>query len=298
MTAFATAIQNVGAERLHTSIDQEKEIGMDIKVPDSISNEDLRPIAMANFRAGGVIRDLPSLIGISEERAEQYIEWLRERTQRRFPDRRYPILIPDTSPTSYISFERALNLRVADEPTGDWHFEESFFGYPEPTYIPLAGENGLIDTVPALGSLGVREMGHTIAWKEIKPYDGPVWVANHYRAIADISMDELLGERPDLVLPACQVADWLWSDEDFDILVRDYLKPLRRLVRGRLREAFDAWLPTVVPDAWYSGTLSGASRAPDVGSAEASSASRPGAEGWKCPSVRVWSRASHHGLGL
>ena len=47
------------------------------------------------------------------------------------PDVRYPILISKASPISYISFKRALNLRLPGELTGDWHFEASFFGYPE-----------------------------------------------------------------------------------------------------------------------------------------------------------------------
>ena len=221
---------------------------MDNKVADSISNEDLDPIALEHFMEGGELDDLPSVIGISERRVEEYVEWLKVKTAPRYPDRRYPILIPQTSPTSYISFELALNLRIdgqGEYTTGDRHFEASFFGYPEPTYAPLAGRDGLVNTVPALGSLGVRDMGRQIASHGIKPYDGPVRVANHYRAIADIAMDHLLGPWPWEVLPACEI-DWLWTEEDFEILVGDYLKPLRGLVRGELGKIFDAWLPTVV----------------------------------------------------
>ena len=227
---------------------------MEIKVPDSISNEDLDPIALAYCEEGGEIGDLPSVIGISERRVEDYVAWLEAVTAPRFPDRRYPILIPETSPTSYISFERALNLRLPDDEefmTGDWHFETSFFGYPEPTYAPLAGRKGLVNTVAALGSLGVRDMGRQIADHGIKAYEGPVWVANHYRAIADIAMDRLLGPWPHEVLPACEIDDWLASKEDFEILVGDYLKPLRGLLRGALREVFDAWLPSVMYGAAY-----------------------------------------------
>ena len=53
------------------------------------------------------------------------------------------------------------------------------------------------------------------------------------------------------VLPACQIDDWLWSEEDFDILVEDYLKPLRAQIRGLRRKAYDKWLPTVVYGADY-----------------------------------------------
>ncbi len=92
-------------------------------------------------------------------------------------------------------------------------------------------------------------MGHLIADYGIKPYDGPVWVANHYRAIADIAMHEPLGPCPEEVLPACQIDDWRWSEEDYEVLVADYLKPLRGLVKEELGRIFDAWLPTVVFDA-------------------------------------------------
>lgn len=225
---------------------------MEVKVSDSISNKDLDPIVLAHWREGGYAADLPSVIGISEQRVEEYLKWLRASTRPRYPDRRYPILIPETSPTNYISFARALNLRLPEEfTTGDWHFEESFFGYPEPAYAPLAGRDGLVNTVPALGSRGVRDMGRLIAKRGIKPYDGPVWVANHYRAIADIAMHMLLGPCPEEVLPPREIDEWLWSEEDFEILLRDYLRPMRRLLRGHLKEAYDAWLPTVVYDAPY-----------------------------------------------
>ncbi len=52
---------------------------MKIKVPDSISNEDLNPIALAYFREGGEMDDLPAVIGISERRVADYLEWLKDR---------------------------------------------------------------------------------------------------------------------------------------------------------------------------------------------------------------------------
>lgn len=171
------------------------------------------------------------------------------------PDRRYPILIPETSPTSYISFKCALNLRLEDVDeewvTGDWHFEESFFGFRKQTYTSLAGRPGLIDTVPALGSLGVRDMAQVIADAGIRPNEGPVWVANHYRAIADTCMHQLAGSYPKGVLTPCQINDLLWTEQVIDTLVEDYLKPLRRLTGGAGREVFDKWLPTVVYGVTY-----------------------------------------------
>ncbi len=228
---------------------------MDVTIDDSISNEDLDPIALAYSSAGGYIADLPSVIGISPERVEEYLEWMRSKLVFPVPDRRYPILIPETSPTSYISFKCALNLRLEDVDeewvTGDWHFEESFFGFRKQTYTSLAGRPGLIDTVPALGSLGVRDMAQVIADAGIRPNEGPVWVANHYRAIADTCMHQLAGSYPKGVLTPCQINDLLWTEQDIDTLVEDYLKPLRRLTGGAGREVFDKWLPTVVYGVTY-----------------------------------------------
>lgn len=98
----------------------------------------------------------------------------------------------------------------------------------------------------------MRDVGRQIANAGIKPYEGPVWVANHCRAIADIAVDRLQDWSWSAeTLPAHQINDWLWSEEDFDILVRDYLKPMRGQIRGRTTEAFDEWLPTVVDGADY-----------------------------------------------
>ena len=223
----------------------------DLTIPESVSNEDLQKIAWDFAREGGDLVRLPRILGLSEQRWEEYIGWLRARGQPKFADRRYPILIPKTSPTSYISFNRALNLRLPGELTGDWHFESSFFGYPEGTYSHLAGPNGLVDMTPTLGSHGVRDMGRRIAGYGIKAYDGPVWVANHYRAIADKAMHLLQGRCSAEVLPACQINDWMWSQEDIDVLVEEYLTPLRGQIQGPRREAFDQWLPTVVYGATY-----------------------------------------------
>ena len=224
---------------------------LDLTIPEFVSNEDLKKIAWDFARKGGNLAKLPKILGLSDDRWHEFTAWLRNRTDPRQPDPKYPIVIPETSPTSYISFKRALNLRLPDEWTGDWHFDVSFFGYPERSSAPLAGRHGLVNTTPTLGSRGVRDMGHLIADHGIKPYDGPVWVANHYRAIADMAMHRLQGSWCAASLPAHQIGDWLWSEEDFEILVEDYLKPMRGQIRGSMREAYDRWLPTVVYGADY-----------------------------------------------
>ena len=72
--------------------------------------------------------------------------------------------IPVTTPTRYVSFQAALNLRLPGEETGDWHYCSSFFTYAEyPHTIRLAGPSGRADTTSSLGSRGVRDMAHILA---------------------------------------------------------------------------------------------------------------------------------------
>lgn len=69
--------------------------------------------------------------GLSGKRRTEFLEWLKDRSAHRQPVPCYPILIPETSPTSYIARKRAVNLHFTGEVTGDWHFDVSFSRYPE-----------------------------------------------------------------------------------------------------------------------------------------------------------------------
>lgn len=205
--------------------------------------------------AGGEPRYLIPLLGLSENQWQSFMAAVHEHAQPRRPVEGHPILIPPTSPTSYISFRRALNLCLPNEWTGGLHFEEYFFGFVEPTVTPLAGPGGRVDSTPPLGSKGVRDMGRIIADHKIQPYNGPVYVANHYRALADIALSSLLNLsledmreiEPASILSAWEVNDML-NDEDAEInhLVEEYLKPLRGQLNGVRMNAYDRWLPTIV----------------------------------------------------
>ena len=98
-------------------------------------------------------------------------------------------------------------------------------------------------------------MGRIIADLKIQPHDGPVYVANHYRALADIALDSLMhsplvalrGLEPPDVLSAWEVNDMLNSeDREIRHLIDEYLKPLRGQLKGLRREAYYRWLPTIV----------------------------------------------------
>ena len=207
------------------------------------------------WRAGGRPRDLIPLLGLSQDQWESFMDAVHEHAKPRKRAEGHPILIPPTSPTSYVSFRRALNLCLPDEWTGGLHFQEYYFGYVEPTVTPLAGPGGRVDSTPSLGSKGVRDMGRIIADHKIQPYNGSVYVANHYRALADIALSSLTNRplqdlreiEPKSVLSAWEANDMLNSDDDeIQHLVDEYLKPLRSQLKGLRKETYDKWLPTIV----------------------------------------------------
>ena len=70
----------------------------DLTVPESVTNEELKKIAWDFACEGGNLGRLPKILGLSDERWEGFLEWLRIRTEPRQPDVRFPILIPETSP--------------------------------------------------------------------------------------------------------------------------------------------------------------------------------------------------------
>lgn len=207
------------------------------------------------WRAGGRPRDLIPLLGLSQDQWESFMDAVHEHAKPRKRAEGHPIMIPPTSPTSYVSFRRALNLCLPDEWTGGLHFQEYYFGYVKPTVTPLAGPGGRVDSTPSLGSKGVRDMGRIIADHKIQPYNGPVYVANHYRALADIALSSLTNRplqdlreiEPKSVLSAWEVNDMLNSDDDeIQHLVDEYLKPLRSQLKGLRKDTSDKWLPTIV----------------------------------------------------
>ena len=215
----------------------------------------MKSLGLDLWRAGGRPRDMIHLLGLSQDQWESFMAAVHEHAKPRRRAEGHPILIPPTSPTSYVSFRRALNLCLPGESTGGLHFQDYYFGYVEPTVTPLAGPGGRVDSTPSLGSKGVREMGRIIADYKIRPYNGPVYVANHYRALADIALSSLTNRplqdlrevEPQCVLSAWEVNDMLNSDDDeIRHLVDEYLKPLRSQLQGLRKETYDKWLPTIV----------------------------------------------------
>lgn len=155
--------------------------------------------------------------------------------------------IPTTSPERYVSFMYALNLRYRDEYTGDWHFENTFFirdGNPDRSAL-LAGPDGRVDTNPSLKNLGVREMSDILISQNVIEQKTPVYVANHYRALADLVMVDLKLGRVPTFANVSAINDWLDSEDQIKTLKDDYLVPLSNQLSGDTKNMFDIWLETV-----------------------------------------------------
>lgn len=159
--------------------------------------------------------------------------------------------VPVTTPTRYVSFRAALNLRLPGEHTGDWHKTVFFYTAADNPYtLKLAGPGGLCDSTPSLGSKGVRDMADLLVVMDVIPEgSGPVWVANHYRAITDLVLGDVTNLRCTKiprVAPVYTINQWLDTEEQIEHLVQEYLMPLTSQLPPEEKEVHEEWIPTVV----------------------------------------------------
>lgn len=200
------------------------------------------------FLAGGrgTLEGFRKAMDLSVSVEKAFEDEFKARNQPRRPTPDTPVLIPDTSPTRYISFQFALNIRFPWEFSGAGHFDETYFGYREPHYADVAGTGTAVDSTPSLGSMGVRDMGELLEKYKVKSYNGPVYVANHFRAIADIALEEIQqGDGPVFATPH-KINNWIRTREDMETLREEYLKPMRSQLGKVEGEAFDESIPTIV----------------------------------------------------
>ena len=143
---------------------------------------------------------------------------------------------PVTSRALYISGIQALNLRAngIDDPTGDWHFVNAFFTpASQPQDVPLYGAGGAwIDTHKSLSSRGIRDLSAIVRQQGLVAPEGPVWVANFYRAIADIVALDARAQRSPGMASVATINQWLDTPEEIAHLKQDYLAPLATRFHG------------------------------------------------------------------
>ncbi|HTV74149.1 MAG TPA: hypothetical protein VME66_10620 [Candidatus Acidoferrales bacterium] len=149
-----------------------------------------------------------------------------------------PLTIPATSPTKYLSGVVALNL-PADGTSGDWHYEQTFLR-PR-TRTPrtfLAGDGQPTDTSLLLGEAGIYDCSAALDRLGIAHPAGPVYAADHVRAVADLVLGSLLrGERANHVV----LDEWMPEVPD-QRRVFTLLERARSRLRPGLQALVDTWI--------------------------------------------------------
>ena len=123
------------------------------------------------------------------------------------------IVLPKTTPICYLTGMTALNIPAPEGTTGDWHFEESFFGRNgiKPK-IFVAGKNAALNTHPIWGALGIYDCSRILRAKGIAiAAEERVYAANHCRAVLDMLYNAIKRkEYPHHII----VDDWLDIDSE------------------------------------------------------------------------------------
>ena len=131
--------------------------------------------------------------------------------------------------------------------TGDWHFKVMFFCVKdEPRKkASLAGERMPVNSNHSLFDLGIRDMSKELERTGVLSGNAPVFVANHYRAIADIAISEVQAHRfPKRVTNRC-VNQGLDTPKQVETLLYHYLRRLPEQLSGRELALFNEWLLTI-----------------------------------------------------
>ena len=121
-----------------------------------------------------------------------------------------------------------------------------FYGVQGAAICEGGGNGNRRRTNPSLGSKGVRDMAQVLEDWKFRPHTGPVYVANHYRAVADLALWELQKGQGPVLTEADKINDWIRTQEDIETLKEEYLKPLRSQLGAPERKAFDEWMPSLV----------------------------------------------------
>ena len=109
----------------------------------------------------------------------------------------------------------------------------------------LAGLGEIVDTTASLGVRGVCEMSEVLKDQKIVVDAGPVYVANHYREIADLAMLHLVKGQMQTIATAGQINSWLDTQEQVHQLITVYLTPLQSQLDKTAEKVFEKWMLTV-----------------------------------------------------
>lgn len=146
---------------------------------------------------------------------------------------------PLTSRQHYITGISALNI---PDPagTGDWHFGETFEGTTdrEPRRLVVAGVD-VGDSHAVFADQGVFDARARLEARGLTPPPGPVWAADHYRAIADMLLHAVAQQWDFEKL--LNLDDWLCQPAEQECLTA-FLQPARQQVSEAQWERIGHWL--------------------------------------------------------
>jgi hypothetical protein len=150
------------------------------------------------------------------------------------------IVLPKTTPARYLTGMTALNIPAPEGTTGDWHFEESFWGRGDiRPKIFVAGEGRALNSNAIWGALGIYDCSDILRAKGIAiAVEERVYAANHCRAILDMIHNAIKRKKyPHHIA----VDDWLDIDSELKCFfesipaLNDFLKDDEKII-------FKAWL--------------------------------------------------------
>ncbi len=152
-------------------------------------------------------------------------------------------LLSHTSKKHYLTGKTALNIPLANEGYGDWHFTEAFLGRDKRSpKIFLGGEgenwntNNIFDDFDIYECSAIlRNMGLTI------PNDQKVYTAGHYRAVLDM----LYGCVKNSQYPShLDIDQWFDNEEQKQILVTK-INEMKNHLNSAEWNIVKAWLNTI-----------------------------------------------------
>lgn len=138
----------------------------------------------------------------------------------------------------YITGKAAINFPSPEGVTGGWHFLSYWDRNAGVAKVSLAGIH-YPDTTEYFGDVGIVEMSQVLVRLGWPVEDRDVFIADHYRAAADMIVRWALSESQRCNV---EIEEWFPSDDDKQRLV-DLLQAARPMLveLGRL-EKVDSWL--------------------------------------------------------
>ena len=149
-------------------------------------------------------------------------------------------MLPPTSKEHYLTGMTAMNIPDPEGMTGDWHFQEAFFGWKDrKSRIFVAGIAGEYDTNGILGNFGIKECAEELKKMGVSvPENQPVYTANHYRAILDLLYNCVQKGRYPYHI---DIDDWLNTESQQNFLL-SMAQNFEQYLSNEAWEILDKWI--------------------------------------------------------